>query len=458
MRRRGSLRIRLVAGTLVWITVTIVAAGWALGNLFRDHVAGQFHAELRTQLDQLTAHLTLDAEGRASLALPLGDPRLSRPYSGSYWQVDGVVGVGGVGAGVLRSRSLWDRVLVVPQDTPADGEVHQHRIAGPQGRMLGMAERTIAIEDGADGTPHRFRLIAAADEAQMDEPVARFQGALWLSLGVLALGLAFAVLVQVGVGLSPLRRLRQDLERIRKGEAQHLVDDHPAEIAPLVEEFNSVLAQNSSIVERARTQAGNLAHAVKTPLSVLANAANARQDDFARLVAEQVGVARRQVDYHLARAQAAAAVSQPGLNTSLPAALDGLMRTMRQLHAGCELKLEMEPPTVAWGVRVELHDLQEMLGNLLDNACKWARRRVVIDVSRSADGIRIDIDDDGDGIAAEHCESVLRRGVRADQRVPGAGLGLAIVDELAHLYGGRLSLTRSPLGGLRATLLLPANG
>jgi signal transduction histidine kinase len=219
-----------------------------------------------------------------------------------------------------------------------------------------------------------------------------------------------------------------------------------------------VLAQNTGIVERARTQAGNLAHAVKTPLSVLANAANARQDDFARLVAEQVGVARRQVDYHLARAQAAAAVSQPGLRTSLPAALDGLMRTMRQLHAGCELTLEMEPPTVAGGVRVELHDLQEMLGNLLDNACKWARRQVVMGVSRSDDGIRIDIDDDGDGIAAEQCENVLRRGVRADQRVPGAGLGLAIVDELAHLYGGRLSLTRSPLGGLRATLLLPANG
>ncbi|WP_324602178.1 sensor histidine kinase [Accumulibacter sp.] len=457
MRRRGSLRIRLVAGTLVWIAATIVVAGWALGNLFRDHVAGQFDAELRTHLDQLTAHLALDAEGRAILALPLSDPRLSRPYSGAYWQVDGVDGIGG-GAGVLRSRSLWDHVLAVPQDKPADGEVHQHRIAGPQGRMLGMVERTIAIEDGADGTPHRFRLIAAADEAQMDEPVARFQGALWLSLGVLALGLAFAVLVQVGVGLSPLRRLRQGLERIRKGEAQRLADDHPVEIAPLVEEFNSVLAQNTGIVERARTQAGNLAHAVKTPLSVLANAANARQDDFARLVAEQVGVARRQVDYHLARAQAAAAVSQPGLRTSLPAALDGLMRTMRQLHAGCELTLEMEPPTVAGGVRVELHDLQEMLGNLLDNACKWARRQVVMGVSRSDDGIRIDIDDDGDGIAAEQCENVLRRGVRADQRVPGAGLGLAIVDELAHLYGGRLSLTRSPLGGLRATLLLPANG
>jgi len=457
MRRSGSLRIRLVAGTLVWIAATIVVAGWALGNLFRDHVAGQFHAELRTHLDQLTAHLALDTEGRAILALPLSDPRLSRPYSGSYWQVDGVDGVGG-GAGVLRSRSLWDHVLAVPQDKPADGELHQHRIAGPQGRMLGMVEGAIAIEDGADGTPHRFRLIAAADEAQMDEPVARFQGALWLSLGVLALGLAFAVLVQVGVGLSPLRRLRQGLERIRKGEAQRLPDDHPVEIAPLVEEFNSVLAQNTGIVERARTQAGNLAHAVKTPLSVLANAANARQDDFARLVAEQVGVARRQVDYHLARAQAAAAVSQPGLNTSLPAALDGLMRTLRQLHAGCELKLHMDPPNVAVGVRVELHDLQEMLGNLLDNACKWARQQVVMGVSRSDDGIRIDIDDDGDGIAAEQCEDVLRRGVRADQGVPGSGLGLAIVDELAHLYGGRLSLTRSPLGGLRATLLLPANG
>lgn len=452
-RWRGSLRIRLVAGTLVWIAATIVVAGWALGNLFRDHVAEQFHAELRTHLDQLTANLALDAEGRAVLALPLSDPRLSRPYSGCYWQVDVIGG----GAGVLRSRSLWDHVLAVPQDTPADGEVHQHRIAGPEGRPLGMVERTIAIEDGSEGAPRRFRLIAAADEAQMNEPVARFQGALWLSLGVLALGLTVAVLVQVGVGLSPLRRLRQGLEQIRKGEAQHLAGDYPDEIAPLIGEFNSVLAQNAGIVERARTQAGNLAHAVKTPLSVLANAANTRQDEFANLVSEQVGIARRQVDYHLTRAQAAAAVSRPGLRAPLAEALGGLVRTMRQLHSGRDLEIEIKATAESLAVRVEMHDLQEMLGNLIDNACKWAARRVEISCARTPDGITVSIDDDGEGIPPARREDVLRRGVRADETVPGSGLGLAIADDLARLYGGNLALTASPLGGLRAVLQLPGS-
>lgn len=448
----GSLRIRLVAGTLCWIAATIVIAGWTLGNLFRDHVAEQFHAELRTHLDQLTANLALDANGRPVLALPLSDPRLSRPYSGCYWQVD----VLGGDAGVLRSRSLWDRVLAAPQDAPADGETHRHRIAGPGGQALGMVERTIRIDDTADGQPRRFRLIAAADEAQMTEPVARFQGTLWLSLGVLAIGLTLAALVQVGMGLSPLRRLQRGLTQIRRGEAQRLGDDYPAEIAPLVDEFNSVLAQNAGIVERARTQAGNLAHAVKTPLSVIANAAASRPDDFSQLVADQASLARRQIDYHLARAQAAAAVSRPGLRTRLSDALEGLLRTMRHLHAGRGLAIEQGELPAAASVRVEMQDLQEMLGNLIDNACKWARQRVVISVFRDGPRIRIDIDDDGEGIVAAQREEVLRRGVRADEKVPGTGLGLAIVDELARLYGGELTLNDSSLGGLRASLTLPA--
>lgn len=287
----GSLRIRLVAGTLCWIAATIVIAGWTLGNLFRDHVAEQFHAELRTHLDQLTANLALDANGRPVLALPLSDPRLSRPYSGCYWQVD----VLGGDAGVLRSRSLWDRVLAAPQDAPADGETHRHRIAGPGGQALGMVERTIRIDDTADGQPRRFRLIAAADEAQMTEPVARFQGTLWLSLGVLATGLTLAALVQVGMGLSPLRRLQRGLAQIRRGEAQQLGNDYPAEIAPLVDEFNSVLEQNAAVVERARTQAGNLAHALKTPLSILANSTGGLDDPLARTVREQVARDRKSV-------------------------------------------------------------------------------------------------------------------------------------------------------------------
>lgn len=451
---RTSLRSRLVVGTLCWVIATVAIAGWALGRLFREHVAAQFHAELRTHLDQLTANIALDADGRPLLTLPLTDPRLSRPYSGCYWQVDGF-GQGEGLKGQLRSRSLWDHVLSVPQDKPADGEIHQHRIAGPDGQMLGMVERTIHIDDAADGKSRSFRLIAAADETQMTEPVERFHGVLWLSLGVLVAGLALAVLMQVVVGLAPLGKLRRGLERIGKGEAQRIEGDYPAEIAPLVDEFNSVLEQNAAVVERARTQAGNLAHALKTPLSILANSTSGLDDPLARTVREQVSGARRQIDYHLARAQAAAN-RLPGTRTALAPVIDGLMRAMHRLHAEQALDLAVQPMADNPCFHGEVQDLQEMLGNLLENACKWARHRVEVNAGVADGELWITIDDDGKGLPAAQRSAVLQRGVRADEQVPGSGLGLAIVSDLAQLYGGSVSLEDSPLGGLRARLTLPA--
>lgn len=441
---RGSLSLRLLAGTLFWIALSILVAGWGLGNLFRQHVEAQFHAELTTHLDQLTAQLAVDAEGRPSLAMPLSDPRLNRPFSGLYWQVDRA------GAAALRSRSLWDEVLGVPGDLPADGAVHRQRGPGPGGTTVGLVERTVRI----DGTP--WRLVVAADERLLMEPVERFQGALWLALGLLGSGLVLAALAQVWVGLAPLRRLRAALARVHSGEAQQMEGEFPAEIMPLVQEFNSVLAHNAEVVERARTQAGNLAHALKTPLSVLANAADGQGDELGRLVAAQVDVARRQVDYHLARAQAAAAVRMPGARTPVGPVVDGLVRVMRRIHAERNLDLVVHPPAADLAFRGEEQDLQEMLGNLIDNACKWAAGRVEVQVRSGPDGIEFLIDDDGRGIAPAQRAAMLRRGVRADEQVPGSGLGLAIVDDLARLYGGGVSLADSPLGGTRAILSLPA--
>jgi signal transduction histidine kinase len=455
---RGSLRLRLLVGTLFWIAASIIAAGWGLSNLFQRHVETQFHAELKTHLDQLTAQLMLDGNGRPALALPLSDPRLSRPYSGCYWQVDEIKGEASTTNGLLRSRSLWDHALTPPQDTPADGEIHQHRIIGPEGKMLGMVERSVRIDDTPDGKPRSFRLIAAADESLMSEPVARFSGALWLALGILGAGLVVAALVQVFIGLAPLRKLHAALGKVRSGETQHLDGDFPVEIMPLVDEFNTVLAQNAEVVERARTQAGNLAHALKTPLSVLANAAtsaNPQQSELAKLVVDQIDTARKQVDYHLTRAQAAAATRMPGARTPLRPIIDGLLRTMRHIHAEQQLELISGEMPDKLAFRGETQDLQEMLGNLLDNACKWASHRVEVNAHGTSSQLRIVIDDDGTGLAAEQRNAVIRRGVRADEQVPGSGLGLAIVDDLARLYGGQLELMDSPLGGLRSVLLLP---
>ena len=455
-----SLRLRLLAGTLFWIAASILVAGWGLSNLFQRHVEIQFHAELKTHLDQLTAQLMIDENGRPALALPLSDPRLSRPYSGCYWQVDEIKAGASPAKGLLRSRSLWDDVLTTPPDTPADGEIHQHRIVGPEGKALGMVERSVRIDDTPDGKPRSFRLIAAADEALMSEPVARFSGALWLALGVLGAGLVVAALVQVYVGLAPLRKLHTALCKVRSGETPQLDGDFPAEIMPLVDEFNTVLAQNAEVVERARTQAGNLAHALKTPLSVLANAASSaspQRNELARLVAEQVDTARRQVDYHLARAQAAATTRLPGTRTPLLPIIDGLVRAMRRIHAERMIDLRTLPMPEALSFRGDAQDLQEMLGNLLDNACKWASHHVEISAAKKGDQLLITLDDDGKGLAAEQRDAVIQRGVRADEQVSGSGLGLAIVADLAQIYGGEIVLQDSPLGGLRVILTLPGS-
>ncbi len=456
---RHSLRIRLLAGTLFWVVGTILVAGWGLGNLFRQHVEAQFHAELRTHLDHLTAQISLDAQGKAQLALPLSDPRFGRPYSGYYWQVDEAVQGATTARALLRSRSLWDTALAVQADVLVEGDVHLHPVAGPQGKRLSVVERMVLMDDSPDGKPHTLRFLVAADVDLMAEPVSRFNSALWLALGVLGSGLVLAAIVQVSVGLSPLRAMRTALSKVREGETQRLEGDFPVEVMPLVEEFNTMLAHNAAVVERARTHAGNLAHALKTPLSVMANAAQTqgqRDPELARLVVEQIGVARRQVDYHLARAQVAAATRVPGAKTVLLPVVEGLVRVMQRIHAQRDIAIAVAGCAPELAFRGETQDLHEMLGNLLDNACKWAGHRVEISADNDGSTLTITLDDDGSGLDAQQRSAVMRRGVRADEQVPGSGLGLAIVDDLARLYSGRLELLDSPLGGLRAALRLPA--
>ncbi|HMX67989.1 MAG TPA: ATP-binding protein, partial [Accumulibacter sp.] len=311
---RNSLRLRLLVGTLVWIVISILVAGWGLGRLFHQHVEAQFDAELKNHLDQLTGQLVLDDQNAVQVRLVPSDPRLNKPLSGLYWQIDRIAAAGERPVtAVLRSRSLWDETLVVPADTPADGEIHRHRIEGRPGVALRVLERTVTIDTQS------LRLFVAADETLMTGPVADLKDHLWLALGILGMGLTFAASLQVFAGLAPLRSMQDALGRVRNGDARNMEGTFPSEIMPLVNEFNTVLAQNAEVVERARTQAGNLAHALKTPLSVIANAANSsqtRDEDLARLVASQVDTVRKHLDYHLSRAQAAGSGQVPGMRTA----------------------------------------------------------------------------------------------------------------------------------------------
>jgi len=293
----------------------------------------------------------------------------------------------------------------------------------------------------------------AADSALLAEPMQRFTTMLIAALGTLAAGLVLAVVLQLRLALRPLQLLRKGLSDVRKGATPRLEGRFPQELRPLVQEFNHVLDVNADMVQRARTQAGNLAHAVNTPLSILGNAAAQEGGALAELVREQVASASRQVDHHLARARAAARQAT-GLRTPLEPPLASLVRTMERLHAGRGIRFALKGDAQPWDFLGDGQDLMEILGNLLDNAGKWARSRVTLAVCQDGTTTLLQIDDDGPGLAPEHLAQAMERGVRFDEQAQGHGLGLAIVRDIAETYGGSLEMGPSPLGGLRCTLRL----
>jgi signal transduction histidine kinase len=297
--------------------------------------------------------------------------------------------------------------------------------------------------------------MVAADTRDALVAMNDFQGVLAASLAGLGLLLALAAWAQVAVGLAPLKALQSALVRVREGHTQRLEGRFPTEVQPLVNGFNSVLDRNTEVVSRARTQAGNLAHALKTPLAVLDNAAGQSTDaTMAPLVREQVALANRHIHWHLARARAAATGHLPGQRTALAPLLDGLLRVMGKLYPQRQLYADAVPGDCAFAG--EGQDLQEMLGNLLDNGCRCARSSVWVGVRHNNTQLQITVEDDGPGIPASQRAEVLLRGVRLDESVPGSGLGLAIVAELAALYGGTITLDENRHGGLSVTLSLPA--
>lgn len=470
---RQSLQWRVLLATLAGVSLALVLAGLLLNSLFRDHVTRQFQAELALHLEQLTARLEFDAQGQPVIdATGLSDPRWHKPYSGRYWQVDShAVGRSGPSvpaavtasqAGVLRSRSLWDHTLHMPDDVVADGAVHVHWLLGPSDQPLLALERTVHTAEGASGG---WMLVVAADARETEQAMHRFAGVLFASLAVLLLLLGLAAVAQVWVGLSPLRVLQKAVVDLGLGRTTRLQGAFPVEIQPLVHDFNRTLERQEDGLMRARTQAGNLAHALKTPLAVMAQAAYEASahpgkagtaDELAGVVQHQVRLARQQVDWHLSRARVSAVVRVPGLRCRLDPVVNGLMKVMERVHAERELRLQWTGQGTALIFAGEEQDLQEMLGNLLDNACKWARTIVRVSVDTAPGGVTLVVEDDGPGIPEASRHGMLARGVRLDESMPGSGLGLAIVADLAALYGGHLALLDSPLGGLAVRLTLPS--
>ncbi|MBT6119511.1 MAG: ATP-binding protein, partial [Rhodospirillaceae bacterium] len=394
MTGRRSLSFRLLVGAVLWIAMALVVAGLALTEIFRTQVEAQFVQRLETELNALAGAIEVSSDASVSLAREPDQADFRKPYSGHYWQV-----ADAAGATMLYSRSLWDRPLTLPSDAPPNGVLRRLALTGPDGEPLIAVERTVTA---AEGGP-RLRLVAAENAAFLDTPLERFEHTLIASLGVLGAGLALAAALQVVLGLRPLHRLRERLAAVRAGRAERLAGDFPSEIEPLVAELNAVLEQNAEVVARARTQASNLAHALKTPLAVLANetADLAAGEEAARAdsLRRQTDLMRRQIDYHLARARAAGTTRVPGQRTPLAPEIGALLRTMAQVHRERGLDIASDVPREI-AFRGERQDLHEMLGTLLDNACKWAAQRVRIEARADGGILVVAVEDDGPGLPA----------------------------------------------------------
>ncbi|WP_374571523.1 ATP-binding protein [Phenylobacterium sp.] len=443
-----SFRARLIIGSVVWICVGVAVSGVALSELFRAHVTEQFDGELHGHAAELAALVDLDAKGRPYLHRRLSDPRFLPKGSGFYWQIDASDGQ------TAASPSLAGATLPLDGPAPAPGVERHSFIDGPTGQVR-LVQRAVRLAH-SDET---LRIGIGADERLLQAVLADFNRTLALSLGVIALGLIAAAFLQVWFGLQPLAKVRASLADVRQGRIDRLPSDAPDEVMPLVDDLNALIDANHEMIRRARAQAGNLAHGLKTPLAILVDEGErlraAGDAPAADVILAQCDRMRRQIDYQIARARAAASRSAPGAAADVVANLDSVMAAMRRLHGrrGVSFGHAAERPLVA---AVEAQDLSEMVANLVDNAGKWAASRVEVAAYAPAkDLVRITVDDDGPGLPPEAWDVVFNVGQRLDEQAPGSGLGLSIVRDLAVLYGGRVWLEQAPLGGLRAVLELP---
>jgi len=451
--RVNSLAFRLIAGASLWSAIALVVAGVILTSLYRDTVERAFDERLSVYLKTLVGNLATQAPGQLGDPGNLGEQRFELIYSGWYWQIRQVNG-----PVLLASRSLSTDTLDIANATSrnsVDG-VEQATMEGPDKQQLRVLQRTITFD-----VDHRYDVLIAGNASELREEIADFRTSVALTLAVFGIGLVASTAFQIRWGLRPLEKVRRGGAAPRSGEEQGLDGPFPAEIEPLAKELNALMASNQQIIERARTHVGNLAHALKTPLSVITNEARSDQGGLSAKVGEQAEIMRMQINHHLDRARIAARSQVIGAVTEVEPVLARLVRAMRRIHEDRGLTLDIRTAPDA-RFRGEQQDLEEMVGNLVDNACKWAESKVAIEVAYipaagDIDGsLVIRVDDDGPGLTEAERLEATRRGKRLDESKPGSGLGLSIVTDLASLYEGAFEMDRSPLGGLRAEVRLPA--
>jgi signal transduction histidine kinase len=444
----GSLATRMIAIAAAWIGFLLLAGGATLDRAMTTLITRNFDDQLDYMLTGMIASTEIGADGEVFFNRPLGDQRFLEPNSGLYWQIRGK------GHDDFTSRSLWDRTLHVNGDH-FDVKTHVYDSGEFEGEPLRVVERSIILP----GSKTQWWFSVAASRSELNAQIRRVRSILIYSFVILGFGLFIMVGLQTWYGLNPLRRVRRAIQKMRMTGANRVVEPLPLEVQPLVEELNALLVHVERQAEEARTHAGNLAHALKTPLTVVMNAATAHAPDLADTVIREAAVMRRQVDHHLARARAVGrrAVGQSRANVWI--SVEAVLRAVTRLYEGTRFDLDGNREA---GVALERQDLDEILGNLIENAAKYGGGSVFVTVdpgagsARDADWCEVWVEDDGSGVPEEEYRRIFDRGARLDTGKPGTGLGLAIVRDVVEIYGGTVELGESEdLGGLLVRLKLP---
>jgi len=444
-RRTGSLTRRMIVIAAVWIAALLLIGGFALDQVLRRSIDESFNNQLTFVLNSMIASSEIDPVGEVRFNRAPADQRFVEPYSGFYFQISGA------GADTYASRSLWDRRLRV-SNTHNDIRPHVYDSGefGPD-EPLRIAERDVVLPR----SNVKWRFQVAQSRETINNQIHQLRRTLIRSFTALGVGLLVLAALQTFYGLWPLRRVRNEVAAIRSGDKTRIGQDFPTEIRPLTEEINQLLAHSEEQAEEARRHAGNLAHALKTPLTVITNAATADSPDLDATVIRESGAMRRQIDHHLARARAIGRRATAHARATVWESLEAVERAVDRLYEDVTVDIAGSHKAQ---VRVERQDLDEMLGNLVENAAKYGGGRVFVTVEPKGETVDVIVEDDGPGIPEERVGELFKRGARLDTTgKPGTGLGLAIVRDVAEIYGGSVHLEESEdLGGLLARLTLPS--
>lgn len=440
-----SLTKRIIALSIFWIVLALLATALLLANFYRQHIEQHYDAHVFTHVEELVAAVRTDEDGRIALHREPTDPRFHRPDSGWYWEI-----LNG-DQPLIKSASLSDNKLdltgVILDENHGVQTVH-----GPRGEKL----RAHIVHVSYAQDPGSLTFVATAPQFQIADDVQDFSTHVVISFMVLAIGLSVAVVMQVRVALKPLRAIRQEISDIKAGTMERLSQNFPTDVQPLVDELNFLLDHNEMLLKRARNQLGDLAHAVKTPLTIIRNEARSMENKQGQLILEQTHIMASNIDHYLSRARIYGKKDAIGFRTSVRSVVDDIAYAVGHIYKDRNIDIQLSCVEEKW-FRGEAQDLEEMAGNLLDNAYKWARSAVRVSCEADDEQLHLIIEDDGPGIDAKHHDEVMLRGRKLDEAQPGHGHGLGIVRDIARLYGGALELGRSEaLGGLRAVLVLPS--